>query len=144
MKVVILGGGFCGSMVAKRLDGDIPVTLIDRQPYFEYYPSLPKLITDPGYHEKIIKYYSDYLDNVNILTEEVKKITPRGILTDRRRLNYDILVISLGARYPIFLENKRDIFTIRSGSTKIALHLGFRRGSDPGRRTTRPGRRCGR
>lgn len=50
MKILVLGGGFCGSMVAKHLQNKngIEVTLVDKNPYFVYYPSLPRLITDPS------------------------------------------------------------------------------------------------
>ncbi len=117
MKVLIIGGGFCGSMVAKRLDSrdELEVTLVDKNPYFEYYPSLPKLMTDPKYHSKIKKRYDEYLNNSDILTEKVLEITPRYVITNNRKLSFDILVISLGARYPIYLEDKKNVFTIRSG-----------------------------
>ncbi len=117
MKVAILGGGFCGSMVAKRLDRkkDLEVFLIDEKEYFEYYPSLPKLITDPEYHEKIIKRYSQFLDNAEIISERVVTITPEYFSTDERRSEFDILVVALGARYPIYLDDTRDVFTLNSG-----------------------------
>ena len=117
MKVLVAGGGFCGSMVAKRLDSkpDINVTLIDEKKYFEYYPSLPKLITDPDYHNNIIKPYSQFLDNTEIIKAKIEKFTPHHVYTNRGKFDFDILVISIGAKYPIYLDNKENIFTIRSG-----------------------------
>ncbi|MFP4050926.1 MAG: NAD(P)/FAD-dependent oxidoreductase [Thermoplasmata archaeon] len=117
MKVVIAGGGFCGSMVAKRLDKnpEIDVTLIDEKKYFEYYPSLPKLITDPDYHDKIIKPYSQFLENTDIIVERIEKMSPKYVLTKNRKVEFDVLVVSLGAEYPIYLENKKDVFIVRSG-----------------------------
>jgi len=116
MKVVIAGGGFCGSMVGKRLDSepDIDVTLIDKVEYYEYYPSLPKLITAPGYQEKIIKPYSQFLNNTELIKGEIEKITPSQVFTEKEKVDFDVLVISLGAKYPIFLKNKNDVFTISS------------------------------
>ncbi|MGM0406207.1 MAG: NAD(P)/FAD-dependent oxidoreductase [Thermoplasmatota archaeon] len=117
MRVVILGGGFCGSMVAKRLDniGDLDVILIDKEPYFEYYPSLPKLITDPEYHKKITKRYSEFLEDVEIITERVVKVTLDSVSTTKRKVDFEILVISLGANYPIYIDDKKNVFTVSSG-----------------------------
>ncbi len=132
MRVVILGGGFCGSMVAKRLDnsGELDVILIDKEPYFEYYPSLPKLTTDPEYHEKIIKRYSTFLEDVEILTEKVVKVTPDNISTTERKIDFDILVISLGADYPIYLDNKKNVFTVSSGEKVKELSKRMEKASD--------------
>jgi len=132
MRVVILGGGFCGSMVAKRLDNidDLDVILIDKEPYFEYYPSLPKLITNPDHHEKIIKRYSMFLKDVKIITEKVVKITPGDVLTTKRTVDFDILVISLGANYPIYLDDKKNVFTVSSGKEVKELSKRIEKASD--------------
>ncbi len=132
MRVVILGGGFCGSMVAKRLDnrGLLDVILIDKEPYFEYYPSLPKLITDPDYHKKIIKSYSSFLNDVEVLTEKVVKVTPDNVSTIERKVEFDILVISLGANYPIYLDDKKNVFTVSSGKGVKELSKGMEKADD--------------
>ena len=116
MKVVIAGGGFCGAMVAKKLDPikDIDKVLIDKKDHFVYYPSLLKLITDLEYQEKITKPYSKFLRNTDIITEKVVKISPRYISTVKNNIEYDILAICLGADYPIYLDDKKDVFAIRS------------------------------
>ncbi|MBS3815968.1 MAG: FAD-dependent oxidoreductase [Candidatus Thermoplasmatota archaeon] len=116
MRVTILGGGFCGAMVAKNLDDqkDPEVSLIDKNDRFEYYPSLPKLLTEPSHQEKIIKPYSEFLDNTEIITEEVVEITPEYFSTKSKKIPFDISVISIGARYPIYLDDERDVFTISS------------------------------
>ncbi len=117
MKVVIAGGGFCGSMVAKRLDGreDFETTLIDEKPYFEYCPSLPKLLEDPGYHDKMVKPYSEFLHDVDVIHDEIKRITPEYVYTSSKKIEFDILVVSLGADYPVHLEDESNVFTVSSG-----------------------------
>ncbi|MGM0510370.1 MAG: NAD(P)/FAD-dependent oxidoreductase [Thermoplasmatota archaeon] len=116
MKVVVLGGGFCGSMVAKRFDQvtDIDTVLVDKKDHFTYYPSLPKLINDPSYQKNITNLYSEFLENTDIITENIEKISPENVSTAKNRIGYDILVICLGADYPIDLDDERDVFTIRS------------------------------
>ena len=55
MKLVILGGGFCGAIIAKKYDKckDVDVVLIDEKSYYEYTPSIHKLISDNEYLDKI-------------------------------------------------------------------------------------------
>ena len=43
-RVVVVGGGFAGSIVAKNLQRFFNVVLIDRKPHFECIPSLPFLV----------------------------------------------------------------------------------------------------
>ncbi len=104
-------------MLAKKLDhrDDLESILIDEKEYFEYYPSLPKLITDPDLHADITKSYSDFLMDTEIISEKVEKITPEKVSTGDREVGFDILVVSLGAEYPVYLEDDENVFTISSG-----------------------------
>jgi NADH dehydrogenase FAD-containing subunit len=119
MKVVIVGGGFCGSLVAKELDRreELNVTLLDKKDYFEYTPSVPKLLTKSKYHSKIIVPYKRFLKKTQILTETVTRVTPQIIETKSKKIPFDYLVLSTGVEYPIFLENTKNVFTMKSGET---------------------------
>ncbi len=116
MRLVIVGGGFCGSILAKKFDSEeeFETTLIDENGFFEFYPSIPQLITDPE-HESDVKLRLDsFLYNTRVVEEEVKKITPEYVETKEARFVFDYLVICTGASYPIKLENKEDVFTADS------------------------------
>lgn len=69
MKAVIAGGGFCGAVVAKSLQKQkgMEVTVIDEGDRFEYYPSLPNMITDTTLKEKITLPHSRFLDDTEII-----------------------------------------------------------------------------
>jgi NADH dehydrogenase FAD-containing subunit len=121
MKVIILGGGFCGAMIAKKLDREkkFDVTLIDTKEYFEYTPSLWKLLLRPSYHQHLMIPYNKFLKRTRIITDPLRYVTPEVIETKKETLPYESLVISTGIDYPIFLKNKRNVFTIKSGAEVI-------------------------
>ena len=134
MKVIILGGGFCGAIIAKKLDRqkELDVTLIDTKNYFEYSPSLWKLLLRPSYHQRLMIPYRLFLKRTRLITDPIHHVTPECIETKKEKLPYDYLVISTGIDYPIFLKNKKDVFPIKSGvevihySEKVAgSHIRF-------------------
>jgi NADH dehydrogenase FAD-containing subunit len=117
MKVVILGGGFSGAVIAKKLDRhkELEVTLLETKEYFEYSPSIWKLLLLPSYHKQLIIPYKQFLKHARLITDPIHHVTPECIETEKEKLPYDYLVISTGIDYPIFLKNTKDVFTIKSG-----------------------------
>jgi len=117
MRIIILGGGFCGSLIAKELDKqkDIEVVLIDKKEYFEYSPSLWKLLLNPGNHKKYLVPFTRFLRRTRLITTTVLQVTPKFVETETEKLAYDYLVISTGIEYPIFLENTKNVITVKSG-----------------------------
>ena len=126
MRVLIIGGGFCGTDVAKKLDNheDIQVTLFNPVDYFEYIPSVHKLMFHPEYHKRIIIPFKKIL-HANIVTDPVASVTPKAVKTKRKSYVYDALAICSGIDYPIFLENKKNVFVLKVGEDgkKIAKAL---------------------
>ncbi len=114
MKLVILGGGFCGATVAKELDGtkNIQVTLIDKNPFFEYNPSAHKCLTNPSYQQNIQVPFKNFLTNTQIITEPIKRVFPFEVYTESNRIEFDYAVICLGSLYPIFLSSTKNVFTM--------------------------------
>lgn len=122
-KVIIVGGGFCGAFLARLLDQrqEFEVTLIDKTNYFEFTPALPKLITDPDYLSKILLPYTHFLKHTKIHSEEVTRITPHSVVTEEKRLDFDYLVIATGINYPIPLENKENVLTVKSATKVVSM-----------------------
>ena len=123
MKVVIVGGGFCGVSVAKKLDRspDIETVLIDQKEYFEYYPNLHKIITKPAYLKKLQVPYNSILKNTTILTEKVLTIASKYVKTQQQKILYDYLVIATGIDYPILLENTQNVHVLKNGSDALEI-----------------------
>lgn len=112
MNVVILGGGFCGATVAKILDSEknIKVTLIDKNPFFEYNPSAHKCITNPGYQQNIRVPFKRFLSNTMIINESIKRMLPSEVQTESNRFEFDYAVCCMGSTYPVFLSNTKNVF----------------------------------
>jgi NADH dehydrogenase FAD-containing subunit len=117
MKIVIIGGGFCGAWVAKKLEQNrtLEVVLIDTKEYFEYSPSLWKLLVNPNFYKRLIIPHTSYLKNTRVVTDPLVSVTPTTVHTKKEKIPFDYLVIATGIDYPIFLKNTRDVLTIKSG-----------------------------
>ncbi len=117
MKVIILGGGFCGAYVAKKLDNkkNLDVTLIDKKDYFEYSPSLWKLLSNPSYHKRIIVPFTQFLKHTRIITDPLIQVTPDYVEIKKEKILFDYLVVATGIDYTIFPKNTKNVFVVKSG-----------------------------
>ena len=118
MRIVILGGGFCGALIAKKLDSSrkLEITLIDKKNYFEYTPSIHKVVSCPSYLDKITVPYSHFLKNVRVIIDNVVHVTPTCVETEKKKIGFDYLVVSTGIDYPIMLENDENVFVLKNGN----------------------------
>jgi len=123
MNVVVVGGGFCGSFIAKRLQDSpkIKTTLIDKHPFFEYKPNLHQILTRKKGLSNIQIPYTSFLHSTRILTEPVLHITETLVMTENQTIPYDYLVITSGIDYPILLNNSNDIYVLQEGETVNTL-----------------------
>lgn len=100
-KVVIIGGGFVGSTVAKKLEKKFNVTLIDSKTFFEFTPSILKVIVNPNYKTKIQINHKDYLKKSKIIIGCAKKISKKYVFLEKEKINYNYLVICSGSSYSL-------------------------------------------
>lgn len=120
MKVVILGGGFCGALAAKLLaKKEIELVLVTRRDYYEYTPSIHKLLAEPGYKDKIRVPYAKFLKKARIVTDNLVQVTPEFVETEKEQIPFDYLIVSTGIDYPVRLENKERTFPVSSGDWSL-------------------------
>ena len=100
-RIVIVGGGFCGSYVLKKLEKYFDhITLVDRRPFFECVLSLPNLIVDPTYAERIRSKHENYVKKARLVISGVKQVSKNELLLENGdRLEFDYLVLSTGSSY---------------------------------------------
>lgn len=103
-RLVIIGGGFGGIELAKRLSGQaIQVVILDKHNYHTFQPLLYQVAT-AGLEPDSIAYPLRKLfqksKNCVFRMAEVQKILPKDkmILTNIGKLTYDYLVIATGSR----------------------------------------------
>src|SRR5687767_11071478 len=99
-KVVVIGGGFAGANVAKKLNGKCDLTLIDTEDYFEYTPGILRVLVEPEHYHKLHVKHKEYLPNTKVVVGHVKKIeNNKVVLIGGKKINYDYLVIASGSHY---------------------------------------------
>lgn len=129
-KVVIIGGGFGGIAVAKKLSKlkDIEITLITKSPLFEYYPALYKLVTGALAIEVCVPYNKIFKasDNITVLEgfyESYDKNSKIVTLLDGRTFAYDYLVLAMGSQTNYFGIEGIEEFAFAFKSSFEALRL---------------------
>ena len=100
-KVVVIGGGFAGSLVAKKLENWFKVVLIDSKYYFEYTPGILRVIIGPSNAGKLQVKHKDYLKKAKVIVGHVKEVSRKDVIIGRRNISFDYLVICSGSRYDL-------------------------------------------
>src|SRR5689334_25253466 len=104
MKVVIVGAGFGGLRLARRLNNKagFEVVLIDRFNYHQFQPLFYQVATgglDASNISFPLRKVFQKSNNVRIRLAELKQIVPskNKIITDADEISYDVLVLAMGA-----------------------------------------------
>jgi len=98
--LIIIGGGFAGSLIAKKLENKFKTILIDTKDYFEFTPSIVKALINPNYTKKIQRKHSYYLKNTEIIISKLKHIIGNEILLkNKQKIKFDYLIIATGTSY---------------------------------------------
>lgn len=125
--VVVVGGGFGGLRVAKRLGGrDVRVTLLDRTNHHTFQPLLYQVATaglNPADIAVPIRRVLRKYENVTVLLADVTRVDVEGKcihLEDGEPLDYDYLVVATGATHSYFgkshfAENAPGLKTVDEG-----------------------------
>lgn len=98
-KIVIVGGGFAGSSIARKLESKFLVTLIDSKEYFEFTPGILRTIIEPQHLSKIQVLHENYLNKTEIIKSIAKKITSRYVQVNGFNHKFDYLCLCLGSTY---------------------------------------------
>ncbi|KAJ9177880.1 hypothetical protein P3X46_009811 [Hevea brasiliensis] len=96
-RLVVIGGGIAGSLLAKSLQFDADVTLIDPKEYFEITWASLRAMVEPIFGERSVINHRDYFTNGRIFTSNAIDITDTNVLTaEGFIIPYDYLVIATG------------------------------------------------
>ena len=106
-KIVILGGGAGGTMVANRLRRSLSkeewsITVIDRDEWHHYQPGYLFIPFGMYRREDVLKPKREFMPpGVDLIIDEITHVDPHAkeVMTQRgRRLSYDFLVVATGCR----------------------------------------------
>jgi NADH dehydrogenase FAD-containing subunit len=101
--VVVIGGGYAGVRLAKRLDGTARVTLVDRKEIFFHRIASLRAGVRPEWTVTPFIPYDRLLRNGRVAVGKAVRVDTakrQVVLATGERLPYDVLVIATGADYP--------------------------------------------
>ncbi len=130
MKLIIIGGGFGGLRLARKLNNKpgFDITLIDRHNYHQFQPLFYQVATaglDASNISFPLRKVFHKSKNVKIRLAEVQEIKPaeRKVVTDIGSFDYDVLVIATGADTNFFGNEKLAANAFPMKSTVEALQI---------------------
>ncbi|GAA2863815.1 hypothetical protein Acy02nite_72370 [Actinoplanes cyaneus] len=115
--VVIIGGGYGGTLVAKELDADANVILIDPREGFVNAAASLRALTRPAWAPNAFFPYGTLLERGLVIRDRAVSVDPQGVtLASGERVRADHLVLATGSDYSYPAKP-------RPGATAIAEQL---------------------
>jgi NADH dehydrogenase len=128
-RVIIIGGGFGGVEVARKLkDKEVEVLLIDRNNFHTFQPLMYQVATGTLAEDSISfplrKMFASQM-NFNFRLAEVQRIDTqkKEVLTSVGNYDYDFLVIASGATSNFFGNKQVEQYSLPMKSIKEALNI---------------------
>jgi NADH dehydrogenase FAD-containing subunit len=98
--VAVIGGGYGGSAVAKVLDLEADVVLIDPQDAFINSAATLRALVRPDWAENIVFPYGTLLERGKVIRDRAVSVDPGGVtLASGGRVDADYLVLATGSSY---------------------------------------------
>lgn len=133
MKVVIIGAGFGGLKLARKLNNKpgFEVVLIDKFNYHQFQPLFYQVATaglDASNISFPLRKVFQKSKNVRIRLAELKQVIPSAskVITDAEEIEYDVLVLAMGAGTNFFGNPQLENHAFPMKSTVEALQLRYR------------------
>ncbi|CAL1367361.1 unnamed protein product [Linum trigynum] len=119
-RLVVVGGGVAGSMLAKSAQFTADVTLIDPKDYFEITWANLRSMVEPSFAERAVIKHRDYFTNGRVVTSNAINITEKEVITEEgEAVGYDYLVVATGHRDPVPKTRKERLAQYHSDNEKI-------------------------
>lgn len=128
-RVVIAGAGFAGLKIAKKLAGSgYQVILLDKHNFHQFQPLLYQVATaglEPSSIAFPLRKIFQKANNVHIRMTEVETIIPEknSLITDLGEMEYNYLILALGAKTNYFGKKDIEEKSIPMKSVSEALYL---------------------
>ncbi len=128
-KVVVLGAGFGGLTVARKLaDKAVDVTIIDRTNHHLFQPLLYQVATcglSPANIAAPVRGVLSHAKNIHVVLSEVLSVdtNARKVVTTDLDFDYDFLVVATGARHSYFGKPEWEKFAPGLKTLSDALEL---------------------
>src|SRR4051812_1731193 len=98
--VVVIGGGYGGSLAAKELDSEADVTLIDPREAFVNAAASLRALTRPDWAHNAFFSFATLLQQGRVIRDRAVSVDPKGVtLASGERVEADYLVLATGSGY---------------------------------------------
>lgn len=99
-KVAIVGGGYAGFDLARRLDAHVDVTLLEAREAFVHNVGAIRAVVEPELADRIVFPYDRLLKRGAVIRGRAQAIDAGGVtLDDGNRITADAIVVATGSRY---------------------------------------------
>jgi NADH dehydrogenase FAD-containing subunit len=99
--VVVIGGGYAGSNVARQLDDIADVVLVEPKDAFVHNVAALRALADPSWLPRIYLPYDRLLTSGRVVRDRAAKVEPgRVTLASGEELAADYIVLATGSGYP--------------------------------------------
>ncbi len=128
-KVIIIGGGFGGIQLAKKLNKkEVDVLMLDRHNYHTFQPLLYQVATgglEPDSIAFPLRKVFRYQQNLNFRVADVLEIVPteNKVITDIGDYSYDYLVLATGSETNFFGQDEIEHYSMPMKTVPEALNL---------------------
>lgn len=120
--VVVIGGGYGGATVAKALDEDADVVLVEPKDAFVQNAVSLRALVRPEWADNMFFPYDRLLRRGRIVRERVVSVDPGGVrLASGARVDADYLVLATGSGYPYPFKTDTD-HTERAKERLLGTH----------------------
>ena len=100
-RVVVVGGGYAGITVAKALDEEADVVLVEPRDTFVHHIGALRALVDPDFAPTIFMSLDRLLANGRVVHERATRVdSDRVALASGEELAADYVVLATGSRYP--------------------------------------------
>lgn len=107
--VAVIGGGYGGSALAKALDSEADVVLIDPRDAFVNAAGSLRALTQPDWAANMFFPYDTMLSRAKVIRDHAASVDPGGVtLASGQRVEADYLVLATGSSYAYPAKPKAD------------------------------------
>jgi NADH dehydrogenase FAD-containing subunit len=107
--VAVVGGGYGGAAVAKALDEETEVVLIEPKDAFVHSAGALRALVRPDWARNMFFPYDRLLTRGRVVRERAASVDPGGVtLASGRRIDADYLVLATGSDYPFPAKTETD------------------------------------
>lgn len=112
-RVVIVGGGYGGVTLARELDDEADVVLVEPKDAFVHAAGALRAVVDPGWTSKVFLPYDRVLRRGRVVQDWARRVSEHEVhLSAREVIEADHVVLATGTAYPFpakFLENQASV-----------------------------------